>query len=354
MRRLTALFCALGAVALAAAALQPSAARGALNSVAGLFEAGDYDAARQTLRQGGEGARPGEETLWRARLATRPDEALELLHTGLEDRALPSEVRLRLALEIADIEYGRGGYAELLRALEPFLGDASAQLPGEAHLKAGLALRALGRAQQAREMLASVRPADPAFVLARISLGDIGLEQGDGALARRYYESAADADPLAARRSAAGRWRALRLAGEEGDAARLLERLQRDDPGALALLTIQRWRSDENEELQARLADQPADTVATRPEAPEGRYALQLGAFSDRGLALDFHRRYLSQLPDLRIDEVRDERGQYLYKIRTGAYVNPALARTAASDLADKLGIDVMVADLAPGARGGN
>jgi len=339
---------------LLAGLLAAGLARGALTTVAGLFEAGDYEGARRSLRQGGEGARPGEETLWRARLSTRPDEALELLRTGLENDGLPHPVRLRLALEVADIEYGRGGYAELLRVLEPFLNDDPARLPGEVHLKAGLALRALGRLQQAREMLASVRPADPAFTMARIGLGDIGLEQDDPALAARYYASAAGANPSAELRDAAGRWRILRRDGDADGAARLEAELRQRDPGALALLTIQRWQRDEAEEQQARLAEGPVDTVATRPVAPEGRYALQLGAFSDRALALEFRRRYLGQLPDLRIDEERDARGQYLYKVRTGAYVNPALARTAAQELADRLGMEVIVADLANAAGAGD
>ena len=77
-----------------------------------------------------------------------------------------------------------------------------------------------------------------------------------------------------------------------------------------------------------------------------GRYALQLGAFSDRGLALEFLRRYREQLPDLRIDEVRDDRGQFLYKIRSGSFVNPALARTEAKRLAGQLDMEVIVDDL--------
>ncbi len=43
---------------------------------------------------------------------------------------------------------------------------------------------------------------------------------------------------------------------------------------------------------------------------------------------------------------MRDERGQFLYKVRTGAFVNPALARTEARRLADRLDIEVIVSDL--------
>ena len=80
--------------------------------------------------------------------------------------------------------------------------------------------------------------------------------------------------------------------------------------------------------------------------------AMQLGAFSDRALALEFHRRHVRQLPDLRIDKTRDARGQFLYKVRTGSYVNPALARTDARELARRLDLEVIVAELA--ADGGS
>ncbi|MBE0567395.1 MAG: SPOR domain-containing protein, partial [Krumholzibacteria bacterium] len=82
------------------------------------------------------------------------------------------------------------------------------------------------------------------------------------------------------------------------------------------------------------------------PPARAGRFALQLGAFSDRGLALDLVRRYGRQVPDLRIDTERDDRGQLLYKVRSGSYVNPALARDAADALKRSLGIEVFVAEL--------
>ena len=44
---------------------------------------------------------------------------------------------------------------------------------------------------------------------------------------------------------------------------------------------------------------------------------------------------------------MRDPRGQFLYKVRSGAYVNPALARSEADRLQRTLGIDVIVAETA-------
>ena len=340
----------------------------ALTTVAGLFESGRYDDAREALAGGEEGHRPGEDILWRSRLETDPALALGLLESVATDDKLPDTVRLRAALEAADIEAGRGNHRDVLRILGPVLAKDSTAVPGAAHLRAGLALRALGQLQQAREMLASIRPNDPQFVLARFYLGDIALEQNDPPLAQRYFEAAAKAGTAGDRdRLAAGRWRAYMADGDEDKAENLYADLSGRDPGALPLLEIRRLRQVEADEHRARQAGTADDTESgsmsgsmsesalDRPVDLTGRYALQLGAFSDRGLALEFQRRYSSQLPDLRIDKTRDARGQFLYKVRTGSYVNPALARTDAAQLARRLGIDVIVAELTDTVgRGGN
>lgn len=318
-----------------------------LSSVAGLFQAGEYAEARKALADLDQDARPGEELLWRSRLATRPTEALGLLEPALQEDRFSTELRIRLALEVAEIQAGRGNHREALDALAPLLGDDIAELPGAVYLRAALSLRARGKLQQAREMLASVRPADPLFVLARYYLGDIGLEQDDAALALRYFEAAAEAtNEAGAGRLAAGLWRARMASGQEEQAAQLLQDLQQQDSGSLALLEIRRLVQAEADERDARNAVAPNNAPVPQVIDTSGRYALQLGAFSDRGLALDFVKRYKAQLPDLHIDQLRDERGQFLYKVRTGDFVNPALARSEAKQLEQRLGIEIIVADL--------
>ena len=322
----------------------------ALDTVAGLFEDARYEEARQTLDQGDEVFRTGEATLWQVRLATEPDEALVLLRESLANDHLPAVVRTRMILEVADIEFGLAHYQSCLKTLTPVLGHDQGKLPGALYLRAGLALRAMGNLQKAREMLASVKPLDEAFMLARYYLGDIALEQKDAGLALRYFESVADSRGSAPHpRVAGGQWRAYLVEGREQEASDLEQALRLNDPGSLAMLEIQRLSLELKEELAAMT---PVDSLDSKePDAAEaeqarGRYALQLGAFSDRSLALEFHRRYREQLPDLRIDEVRDERGQFLYKIRTGSFVNPALALTEARSLARQMGMEVIVADL--------
>ena len=322
-------------------------ALGALDSVAELFQAARYEEAKASLEQGDEGLRAGEASLWQARLTEDPTEALLILREGISDKRLPEEVKIRMVLETANIEFGLGHYQSTLTALTAMLNQDQALIPGEAYLRAGLSLRALGRLQKGREMLASVKPRDPVFLLARYYLGDIALEQNDAGLALRYFDSAtAGGDSGSMHRVAGGRWRALIDEGRESEADALEKTLAEEAPGSLAMMEIQRIRRSRQEEMEAMAPVDPSDQDSGDETASRGRYALQLGAFSDRGLALEFARRYRDQLSDLRIDEVRDERGQFLYKVRTGSFVNPALARTEARRLARQLDIDIMVADL--------
>jgi len=319
----------------------------AFNAVSDLFQEGRYDEAMEALADGGDGARPGEEALWRSRLQSTPDQALDLLDQNVKNGQLPAFVRVRSALEMADILFARGEFERLIRLLDPLVNDTETDAPGAVYLPLGLAYRAGGNLQQAREMLASVRPSDPVFGLARFYLGDIALQLGDHSLALRYFQAAEDgaATPIKARIQA-GRWQALRAAGRNDDAAQLVTNLRNTAPGSLSLLEINRLLRVEEEALAARQVATVVDTISTAPEARDGRYSLQYGAFHDRGLALEFLNRYGRQIDNLRIDQVTDDRGQYIYKLRSGSFVNPALARTQARQMQDRLGMDVIVAEL--------
>jgi len=249
------------------------------------------------------------------------------------------------ALEIANIEFGLGRYQSSFKALAPLFEEDQGELPGAIYLRAGLCLRALGNLQQAREMLASVKPRDPAFLAARYYLGDIALEQHDAALALRYFDSALTAQSGAQSRIAGGQWRAFRAEGRDQEAIDLQESLASADPGCLAMLEITRLQRAHQEEMEAMVQESTGESAQAESPAASGRYALQLGAFSDRGLALEFLRKYGGRISDLHIEEVRDQRGQFLYKVRTGSFVNPALAKTEARRLAQDLDIEVIVAD---------
>lgn len=322
------------------------------DAVDNLFRNGKYQEARLNLEESTADFRAGEATLWSVRLATDPALALDMLREGLADERLPDSVRIRMGLETADIEFGRGHYQASLQALAPLLEHDEGDLPGDVYLRAALAIRALGDLQKAREMLASVKPPDQAFMLARFYLGDIALQQKDASLALRYFDSATGGPSGAHPRIAGGQWRALRAEGREQEADDLEKALGRNNQGSLAMLEIQRLRREQQEELAAMVLEDETSPTLDQEQPDRGRYALQLGAFSDRGLALEFLKRYRQELPDLRIDEVRDERGQFLYKVRTGSFVNPALARSEAQRLAHQFDMDVIVADLTGPANG--
>ena len=328
-----------------------------LQQVSGLFGEARYEEARQSLIQGGEGAQPGEDILWRIRLSEDPDQALALIKGSLEDGNIPESTRVGMALQLAQIHFSRGQYEKANSVLAPLVEHAIEPLPGEVFLLSGLTLRKAGQLQAAREMLASVKPADPAFGAARYFLGDISLENNDPELALRYFESGQkNATAQEFSRLKAGQWRALRANGQDRAAARLLEELQQESAGCLALVGIGRVLQKDDDENSARIASvkqAEPDSVVTAPETSSGRYALQLGAFSDRGLALEFKRSHIEIIPDLEITEVRDSMGQFLYKLRFGSFVNPALARSEAQRQKKKLGMDVIVVETGTPAGNG-
>lgn len=339
-------FLLLGLMALVIPALA------SLETVADLFQAGQYDDARQSILEGNEGARPGEEALWRSRLAANPVEAIELLESHRLDERLPAFIRQRMTLELAEIYFTQGNHRGCLEILTELLDAAEQDTPGEAYLLSGMSYRLLGDFQSAREMLASIRPGDPAFVQARFQLGDIGLKQADASLAERYFvsglkETSGEKHPDLQ----AGLWASHRALGNDSEANAALQKLEEQFPSSLALLEIKRLLQAEAEEIDSRAAiTDPGGSIATRPMDNSGRYALQFGAFSDRGLALDFVKRMNRQIPGLRIDEIRDNRGQFLYKVRAGSFVNPALARTEAAKMERDLDIEVIVSDLSNGS----
>ena len=322
----------------------------AMRQIEGLFGEGRYDEARQLLKSGSEDAHPGEDALWQSRLSIAPDSVAELLAINLSDQSIPETTRQGMALQLAQIHFARGDFQKSHLVLKDLITQSTGSVPGEVYLLAGLTERTAGNLQSAREMFASVKPDDPAFGAARYYLGDIGLETNEHELALRYFESGQkDATQEEYSRLKAGQWRALRIAGNDAAAASILKDLQRESANSLALVEIGRVLLLEEDENSARLAaniEALPDTLATRPEDTSGRYSLQVGAFSDRGLALEFKNTYQQQLSDLSINQVRDERGQFLYKVRFGSFVNPALARSEAQRQKKKLGIDVIVVDL--------
>ncbi len=321
-----------------------------MQQVKDLFGHGNYEEARQLLKTGSDDHRPGEEALWTSRLFAEPGAVADLLIEKIKDTGIPETTRQGMSLQLAQIHFARGQYTKTHTVLNELITASPQNLPGEVYLLAGLTQRTSGNLQAAREMFASVKPEDNAFAAARYYLGDIGLENNDHELALRYFESGQkNATEEEFSRLKSGQWRALRAAGKDQEAEIILGELRRDSASSLALVEIGRVLQIEDDKNSARVAailEAQADSIATRPPETTGRYSLQVGAFSDRGLALEFKNQHQETIPGLSITQIRDNRGQFLYKLRFGSYVNPALARSEAQRQKNKLGIDVIVVEL--------
>lgn len=368
---------AVAIVALGLAAVCPQGARAGCAQLAAQFAGGNWEQARAMAGERQPDARPGELALWRSRLATSPESALEILGDVASGRKVSAPVRVRVALEAAELDLGRGRPADAVKVLSPLL-EQHDDLPGAVAIMAARALLAIGRGPRARETLAGVRASDPAYAVSRAVLGDIALTQGDGTQALRWYDAADQADPTIRSRTVSGRCRALLLAGKIEEVEALEADLNTREPGSLALLEIRRARL-ENEELStARRPTPPLPPAATGADdntppgddnsgaaaptaapgaapvaAAAGRYALQFGAFSDRARALDFLERFRSQIDGLAIEEGVDAQGKAVYRARAGGWDSPDVAAAFAGDLGRRVGLDVIVVDRQASARPG-
>jgi tetratricopeptide (TPR) repeat protein len=330
---------------------------GTRQEVAGLFRQARFGEALSALPTLEADGRPGENLLWQVRLETDPDAMLELCRSALAEHDLPEAARRQFVYHAASVEFARGAHRKALALLLPAL-DSGDQIPGAFYLLCGLSYRALGATQRAREMLASVRVGDPAFLGARYELGRIGLQTNDTNLALRYFESASrqdDADRLPSLRL--GRWEALKASEQETEAAAEARELMREHPRSLAALVLgdlmrTEQEQSEAERMQTALAT-PETTTAPASQADRGTRgapytSIQLAAFSDRSLALAFQERCRPLLADVRIDREQGPDGHFLYKVRTGRYAGRAQAVAEAERIGDTLGIEVLVVEVSP------
>lgn len=332
-------------LALALVALGVVAADGSLADLMEHMSAGRYDDARQVLGQlSDDGPGTPELQIWGQRLTDDPERALELARSQVRDRNLPLQRRLEAGVDGASLALSRGDLDAAWKLLQPIIDLAPDQLPGEAYLLAGQVLYQAGDRQRAREMLASVRPASPWFAHARGLLGRISMETGDTELALSYFEAAIrQQGSTAAPELYAGRYHALHLLGRDVEARDVYADLLERHPTSLAAMEVRERRRRDDEELAA-LVD-TLDTVAPEvlDEQRSAAYAVQLAAFRDRALALQFVQRWQSELTDLRIERVTDDLGQPLYKVQTGAFISHAQARTEVTRLQRRHGLDGFV-----------
>ncbi len=317
-----------------------------LDEVAARAAAADYDGARELLANApsdlqGEPAH----ALWRQRLTDEPERAIDLARSQVRDRDLPLGHRVHAALDGASIALASGEIETAWQLLSPLIDIAPDRVPGAMYLLAGQVQRQAGRRHEARQMLASVRPRDPAFVSARTLLGRIGLESGDNELALRYFESAVRGEQATPEPELlGGAWRALRLLGRDVEARDVARQLLAEHPASLAALEVRELQRREDEEIAAVTDSLDTDAPETLDEVDPGQYTVQLAAFRDRSLALQFVQRWQVELPDLTIARELDDLGQPLYKVQTGRFVSHAQARTEVARLERENGLESFVA----------
>ncbi len=334
-------------VGAAAAALATS-----YDELALLFASGDFSQARDVDVAQVEGGARGEASLWRLRLTTDAAEAASIATELADDTTLPLAIRVQAALDGATIAQAGGRSRTALQLLLPILDNGDPQtLPGAVYYWAGVAARGVGLQQRAREYFASVKPGDPAFVDARYQLGRIGLESGEDELALRYFESAGrDRVAIARPELDAGRWQALRLLGRDVEARELAESIISNAPASLAALEVQEIQRRETAELAAA-ADTtavafPSTTATATPEPSHAAVAaVQLAAFADRALAMQFLARWSAEIPGLHVDEEHDDSGQILYKVRAGSFVSRTQAQAEAQRIQRANGLQGFVVE---------
>ncbi len=300
----------------------------------GPFAAGDFQTAREALGSGNADTGDAGWSLLNLLLAADPGQMAALEPPARASGSSGKAWQARWARENADLAFARGEYRQALDDLDPFLQDQDERRDGAIYLRAGLSWRALGRLQQAREMLASVKPEDPVFPLARFYLGDVALENGDPELALRYFDSAGAAWGEGEKSLVdGGRYQALTALGRHEQAQALLSAHLAAGQGGLP------WP----EAAPAAVAS-PDTTAGPRPSSRAGaKFCLQLGAFRDRGLAISMLNRYDGMIPDLRIEAGQDAQGQPLFRVRGGAFNDPGQAHARAEELKGQFGIEAIV-----------
>ncbi len=302
------------------------------------FSAGDYKSARDLLLTEEGNVSDSDFKLLNFLVTSDPAQADVLLRTLGKGDEKTDPWQIRWALEVGDEAYARGNFELVLDILKPFDDSGAAKLPGAIFVRAGLACRALKRMQRAREMLASVKPQDPCFSLARYYLGDIALEQGDPELALRYFEgSSENGFGQSVSMSQAGKYEALLALGRNDEAEAMLVGNGKQH-GGLSWLNVG---------AKPDFVPLPEDSVSTAlPPVSKARFCLQWAAFSDRALALNFVKHHQDEIPDLRIQTDSPASSTGLFYVRSGSFNNPVEARDRAKTLGAQLNMDVLIKDI--------
>ncbi len=267
--------------------------------VEGLVRRTQYDLALGLLEdRAAHEALPRDLVWMRARLLPDPDAFFDSARRVREDKDPADTLAHSVAVAVAREHFARGEYLAALQDLDDLPPTELAARPAALVVK-GMAAGALGRMMVARETLAQIQREDSAFATAQVLLAGLSLRTGENGQALDYADAAlaSDAHRVGAQALYA-RSTALDALGRASDATATQQRLVREFPGSSEAAWVQ----------ESQTAPGPP-AAAVRPGVPEVEtppsrvdFALQLGAFHDRALALRLASRLAGQLLELRIE----------------------------------------------------
>ena len=293
--------------------------------IASLYAAGSLAEAAELADSLAAAGETGTDLLvWRYRLATEPSVARRLALELLAREDLVPAGRREILHDLAATELAADRPDAALRWLDRLARAGGDESPDHGVL-AGQAHMIRGDPDAARDALAAVRPEEAEFCRARYLLGELALKEKDAGLARHYWETALHRGESSCRPDLLAALVRLEAAADSTEAQRLAARLRDAAPGALALLTLPTslFRAAPTSPNEA-VTSGGSQTVTT------GGFALQLGAFRDRGRALALQRRWEPVLGELRVVSGSAADGRIVHRVRSPVLPDRAAAEKLA------------------------
>ena len=227
----------------------------------------------------------------------------------------------RLEFEVALEQFARGQYVGALERLRSLPPDAAERLP-ELPLYTAMAAQAVGEMRTARHGLAALPTRHPAYAMSRILLADLLLRLREAPLALEQAKLAWKAD------EATVGAQSLYLQ------AAALSQLGRHDEARETHAELSARFPRSAEAARSPEAPAPSPQVVAEVEIPESgsperrtEYALQLGAFRDRALALRLAERLRGQVKSLHIEHDLAASPPW-YRVVVGSFATRAEAET--------------------------
>ncbi len=293
---------------------------------------GEYRLAEEILEDRLERGVPQTRPLtWmRAQLTTDPDRFDRLAATLTSGSSSEDSLAQVVMIARAREAFARGRYLTSIELLDALPASARRRNP-EATLFAGMASAAVGEVRSARERLLEIDESSEAFAMSRTLLAQLSLRAGDPRGALKEAETAlSTGDEDVAVQALYVRAQALEQMGEVDRAQRTREEI------------LRRW-SRTAEAAWVREERLHSSTPATSSEgsgiseveSPTLRrsFALQLGAFHDRSLALRLARSMKTQIEELRIERDASSSPPW-YRVVGGRFPTRGTAEAAQQELA--------------------